>query len=252
MAKRASTSIRRARGSLSQDEILDGAQHLIERHGLAELSMPALARHLKSGVTSIYWYYRSKDELLQALTDRVTSEIYQGLPPIGEKPWDEELFDYYAAFHDLIDRHVVYRELFAHRVRVLVEHADLRPTVLQRLEDGLGFLVAGGLTPEEAATAMNACADFTCGFVVLGHGHDHDRVAEADRSSVRIDASQLPILHALGVEQLTDLRVERFEEGLRLLIDGVRSRLAARLAAEAGTDGRPRRGGRKAGTRATA
>ncbi len=35
------------------------------------LSMPQLARHLDVGVTSIYWYFRRKDELLDAMTERV-------------------------------------------------------------------------------------------------------------------------------------------------------------------------------------
>ena len=33
---------RRARGSLSREEILDGAQYLVEEYGLKQLSMPAL------------------------------------------------------------------------------------------------------------------------------------------------------------------------------------------------------------------
>jgi AcrR family transcriptional regulator len=45
-ASRASTKSRRARGSLSEEEILEGAKELVERHGLHELSMPALARTL--------------------------------------------------------------------------------------------------------------------------------------------------------------------------------------------------------------
>src|SRR5271168_1493138 len=89
---------RRARGSLSREEILDAAQELVEAQGLQQLSMPALAKQLKSGVTSIYWYFRSKDDLLEALTDRVTRDMYLKLPPIGDGAWDDELVDYFTAF----------------------------------------------------------------------------------------------------------------------------------------------------------
>ena len=58
------TRARRQRGSLSEEEILDGAHALIARGGLDALSMPALARELAAGVTSIYWYFRNKEELL--------------------------------------------------------------------------------------------------------------------------------------------------------------------------------------------
>src|SRR6202050_309032 len=106
---------RRARGSLSREEILDGAQELVEAQGLQQLSMPALAKQLKSGVTSIYWYFRSKDDLLEALTDRVTRDMYLKLPPIGDGAWDEELVGYFTAFRNLLEATPIYREVFAYR-----------------------------------------------------------------------------------------------------------------------------------------
>jgi AcrR family transcriptional regulator len=42
--------------------------------------MPVLARELGSGVTSIYWYCRSKDELVVALAERVEQQLYARLP----------------------------------------------------------------------------------------------------------------------------------------------------------------------------
>ncbi len=33
-----------------------------------------LAKHLDVGVTSIYWYFRKKDDLLNAMTDRALGQ----------------------------------------------------------------------------------------------------------------------------------------------------------------------------------
>jgi AcrR family transcriptional regulator len=49
---------RRERGSISVDEILNGAFEVAAEVSIDNLSMPLLARHLAVGVTSIYWYFR--------------------------------------------------------------------------------------------------------------------------------------------------------------------------------------------------
>ena len=58
---------RRERGSISVDEIINGAFEVATEVSIDNLSMPQLARHLDVGVTSIYWYFRKKDELLDAV-----------------------------------------------------------------------------------------------------------------------------------------------------------------------------------------
>ena len=62
--------------------------------GVDGLSMPRLARHLRVGVTSLYWYFRSKDELMSALTEEAADRLYQMLPDYRERPWDEHLHRY--------------------------------------------------------------------------------------------------------------------------------------------------------------
>src|ERR1700728_4162647 len=167
---RALAGTRRALGSVSEREILDSAQELVERHGLQELSMPALARHLQSGVTSIYWYFRSKDDLLRALTDRVTHEMYRALPPVGNGPWNEELIEYFVAFRNLMEETPLYREVFAYRPQLLFLRAAMGRSMLRRLEAGLRLLMDAGLDAEQAADVFNACSHYTRGFVVLEHG----------------------------------------------------------------------------------
>lgn len=220
---------RRPRGSLSQDEILDGAHELVERHGLQGLSMPALAKHLQSGVTSIYWYFRSKDDLLEALADRVSHQMYRQLPPVGDGPWDEELLEYFVAFRDLLEATPIYREIFAYRVRFLFVRAAMSRSMLERLEEGFALCERAGLELDQAAEAFNACSNFTRGFVVLEHGLEAEEVDSgfSRRLSSRLDPETFPTLSRLddfeGVMSLDD---EQFRFGLRLLIDGVRRRYA--------------------------
>ncbi|MGE3328254.1 MAG: TetR/AcrR family transcriptional regulator, partial [Acidimicrobiia bacterium] len=118
-AVRPKSASRRARGSMSRDEILDAARHLIALHGMRQLSMPGLARELGSGVTSIYWYFRNKDELLESLATEAIRESSLRLPPVGDGPWDEELVEYFGAFRALLHSNPVYREIGTYRPDLL-------------------------------------------------------------------------------------------------------------------------------------
>ncbi len=217
---------RRARGSLSPEEILNGAQELVEQHGLQQLSMPALAKRLHSGVTSIYWYFRSKDDLLEALTDRVTRQMYRALPPVGDGPWEDELVTYFMAFRDMLQTTPIYREVFAYRTRLLFLRAAMGPSMLRRLEAGLDLFTRAGLTPEQAAEAFNACSNYTRGFVILEHGLEGEEVDESvARMLQRVDQAEFPTLSQLGdFEKVMWLDEEQYLFGLRLLVHGIRRR----------------------------
>jgi AcrR family transcriptional regulator len=211
---------------LSEDEILEVAQEIVERDGLQQLSMPALAKQLKSGVTSIYWYFRSKDELLQALTDRVTREMYRALPPIGDGPWDEEIIAYFVAFRKLLGDTPLYREVFSYRARLLFLRSTLGRSMVRRLEEGLSLLMRAGLNAEQAAEAFNACSNYTRGFVILEHGLESEEVDQTiDAPLHRLDPGEFPTLSQLGdFEKVMWLDDEQFRFGLRLLVGGVRRR----------------------------
>lgn len=227
-------SARRPRGSLSEDEILAGARELIERDGLAALSMPVLARHLGSGVTSLYWYFRSKDELLTALAERVTTEMYAELPVVGEGEWSVELEQYFTSFREAAKRSPVYLELFEHRARFLFSRPPVAQALVPRLEAILSVLVRAGLSIEEASRVYAACSAYTRGFVLLEHGllveeTDPGIHRQLDDYVAGLDPLAFPSLTRLAsFERSMVLDDEKFELGLRLTIAGVRSLLDAK------------------------
>ena len=220
---------RRARGSLSADVILDAAEHIVDRDGLHGLSMPILARALGSGVTSIYWYFRSKDDLVVALADRVEQRLFARLPPVGDGPWDDELVAYFSAYRELIHHTPVYRETFSFRLRSAFSGSAITRSVLRRIDAGLALFARAGLTADEAARAYQSCASYTNGFVALEHGRaledagtDADIAAAADASLARLDPREVPVLSQ--VSEFGTVVAEgdaQFRRGLRLLLAGV-------------------------------
>jgi AcrR family transcriptional regulator len=227
---------RRARGSLSQEEILDGAYRVVAEEGLMALSMPALARELKAGVTSIYWYFRSKEDLLAALAERVVQEVYSRLPPVGDGRWDEEIERYFSAFRQELRRMPVYLELFSIRPRFIVTRPHVFETVSRRLEDEIGVLVELGIPADEAAHLYTACSVYTRGFVMLEHGFESEERNDPALATVlgeavlRLDPARYPILTQLRDFRPMVLDEDQFQRGLRLLIDGVRVKVETSAA----------------------
>ncbi|EUA49946.1 bacterial regulatory s, tetR family protein [Mycobacterium xenopi 4042] len=93
MAKQATADKRqrRERGSINPDDIITGAFELAEQVSIDNLSMPLLGKHLGVGVTSIYWYFRKKDDLLNAMTDRALRRYVFATPYVEASDWRETL-----------------------------------------------------------------------------------------------------------------------------------------------------------------
>jgi len=216
---------------MSREEILAGARKLIERKGLRELSMPGLARSLRCGVTSLYWYFRSKDDLLVALAEEVATELYQRLPPIGDRPWDRELEACFVAFREEALLAPVYLALFKHHARFLFSRPGVAQMIVRRLEDVTAMLVRAGLSAEQAAHSYGVCSAYTRGFVLLERGlvgeNPEAGVEEAiDRTVARLDPKEFPTLTQLpSFERAMRLDDAQFRLGLRLLIEGIRREL---------------------------
>lgn len=60
---------------VTRDSVLDTAMAMVEADGVAGISMRKLAAKLGVAPTAIYWHVGGKDELLDALVDRMGDEV---------------------------------------------------------------------------------------------------------------------------------------------------------------------------------
>jgi AcrR family transcriptional regulator len=155
---------RRERGSISVEEILNGAFEVAAEVSVDNLSMPVLARHLDVGVTSIYWYFRKKDELLDAMTDRALAQYEFTVPSIDASNWRESLRNHAQTMRRQFLGDPVLCDL------VLIRgHYGMRALhgALHEIERPVAALVEAGLTPEQAVETYGAISVHTRGSVVL-------------------------------------------------------------------------------------
>lgn len=215
---------RRARNSLSHEEILAAALELTETEGLAQLSMPALARKLGCAVMSIYKYFRNKDDLLDALAHRVMRELHRRLPPAGDGEWDVELVAYFTAYRDLMEDTPAYREVVLYASTSVVR-AALTPAQWRRLDTGIGLLQRAGLALADAVRVYNVCYNFTRAYVAYAHtvrAASSDLPAPDDTAIDRLDSTEYPILAMLpDPSAAIDVNEGGFALGLELLTAGI-------------------------------
>jgi AcrR family transcriptional regulator len=155
---------RRERGSISVDEILDGAFAVAAEVSIDNLSMPQLAKHLDVGVTSIYWYFRKKDELLDAMTDRALQRYEFTVPCIDASNWRASLRNHARTMRKRFLDDPILCDLVLIRGHY---GASALHGALQEIEHPVAALVEAGLTPEQAVETYGAISVHTRGSAVL-------------------------------------------------------------------------------------
>ena len=79
---------RATKAKLTRDRIVDAAVRFADEKGLDALSMRSLAKELNFGVMSLYNHVNDKDDLLDAMVEKVASEIEL---PTEVRVWKEDL-----------------------------------------------------------------------------------------------------------------------------------------------------------------
>ncbi|WP_305091974.1 TetR/AcrR family transcriptional regulator [Prescottella sp. R16] len=134
------------RRGLSLNEILDAAIELADEEGVAALSMARVAKRLGFTTMSLYRYVRSKDELLELISDRVVGTPPDIAPGLS---WREGLEVWARAEYDALMRHRWW-------LRLPISGAPLGPNNMAWLEAALGCLASTGLPePLKVQIALN-------------------------------------------------------------------------------------------------
>jgi AcrR family transcriptional regulator len=157
---------RRPRGTLSRAQIIDGAIRVAERMGVGDLSMPALAEELDVAVTSLYWYFHSRDELLDAATERAAWIVHEALPAATDEHWEVQVRRYWTAYHATLCGQPVLADLTILRAPSMVTSHGALHAHAQRMEAQLEALASGGFGVAEAIRAYAALSVFTRGCIM--------------------------------------------------------------------------------------
>lgn len=163
------------RGSLDAEQIVDAACHLAAEVGLQRFSIPQLGRRLEASAASVYWYFRSKDELMRAIADRVTTDFCAGLDDDDDLEGDDHVLRYFRVLWQRLRENPLWREVFITSFTSTLRYSDeaLRRAI-QVHQAEVTRIMAAGMTLEEATRAHTVLSAFTRGYVLVDHLSDND------------------------------------------------------------------------------
>jgi AcrR family transcriptional regulator len=174
MAQTAAEETGRTR--LSKAAVVDRALALSDAEGLDALTIRRLATELGVTPMALYWHFRSKEELLAGLAERVWAEIDTDVDEAAD--WPQQL-----------------RGLLESLLRVLREHPSASALLLTgeklnsdaalvAIETTLGVLRRAGFDPQRAA-AIARGALFTALMLVMSEPGFEPGMTEADRAELQ-------------------------------------------------------------------
>lgn len=212
---------------LSRKMLVAAALRVLEREGIDGLSMRKVAAELGVKAASLYWHVRSKEQLLDLLTDELMADAE---PPPRQGDWREQLREYSMRYR----RHLLGKRDAA---RAVAGRLALGPNLLRLMEDQLDRLRQAGFADADAALANYLLGAYVQGFVLQEQspisateteGASRSEVAQAAADRLRgLPETTFPNLVALAGDLTAPSMDDRFAFGLERLLDGLATLLPA-------------------------
>ena len=188
---------------LDRAAVAAAALRILDEEGAAAMTMRRIATSLDVEAASLYGHVESKDDLVDAVLDRVLDEV-----ELPERTDD--------ARADLIASFGAYRRaLIAHPAAgpMLTRRANRSPAQVRLIVRAMELLEAGGLSERGRVDAQVTLAAYVLGFVL-------QEVGRSTATPTRV-ADRSPVLRR-ALDTLAERDVDqRFEVGLGIILDGL-------------------------------
>jgi AcrR family transcriptional regulator len=208
------------RRPLSRERVLRAAVALADRSGIEALTMRRLGQELGVEAMSLYKHVANKDDVLDGIVDLVVGDIE--VPPSGT-PWRPAMRARAVSAHGV---------LLAHPWAALqiMSRFSIGPGMTHYLDATLGRLREGGFSVEGALDAWHTLDSHIYGFTLqeLGLPFEADEAAQVSADVLgTLSAEQFPhVVEVIG-HVMAHGRVEDFDFGLELILDGLERTLVA-------------------------
>jgi len=212
--------------AIERDKILDAALTLLNEVGLDQFTTRRLAERLGVQQPALYWHFRSKSALLDALNEEMLARHHNHRVPGSGESWEQFAVANARSFRDA---------LLAVRDGARI-NAGTRPSTSQfaDAERQLQLYVDAGFSGEEAFNISITLARFVVGFVL--EEQDEETRSQEDRQAPDADPLSDPLAEVAPFPILSEvlkplldggsINTEGvFEGGLAYLVEGARQSL---------------------------
>jgi AcrR family transcriptional regulator len=222
-----STRDRPAKPPLSEDVILDVALRVLRAEGLEAVTMRRLAQELDTGPASLYVYFSGRDQLRNAMLDRVAGFVELEEPDPAR--WRQQVHRLMRELLNAMEAHPGIAE-------VAIANPPSSPRAMQFADNLLGLLHAGGVRDRDAAWACDilpllttASAVETAVYQRRGDaGEDMDDMVERlSEALAALPPERFPNIARVGAAMTSGDGDARFDFALDTFLDGLAARAAA-------------------------
>lgn len=224
MAAKQDTRNTAAAPKLSKAAVVERALALGDAVGLEALTIRRLAAELGVTPMALYWHFRSKEELLAALGDRVWAEIDIDVDPAAD--WPAQLRGLLESLVQMLRAHPCASGLLLAGEKL---HGEAS---LLACEASLAVLARGGFDPEHASEITRS-ALLTALMLVMGEPGNYPAMDAAERTEHQrqnqIRLAMLPpdkfprLVAAAGPMTACDDPEFHYRLGINLFIAGVQA-----------------------------
>ncbi|WP_030907799.1 TetR/AcrR family transcriptional regulator [Streptomyces sp. NRRL F-5126] len=196
---------------LSRERIVAAAGVLVDAEGLEAVSTRRLAAQLGVSGPSLYNHFRTKDAILEAVADAVSSQVDLSMFDEGDaRDWRTALHDWAVSYRAALADH-------PRLVPVLARGPGRRPAGLRVADAVFGAMVRAGWPPAQATRIGALMRYFITGSALssFAQGFVDDAAAYDPREYPHLGQAHLLAEHRQRVDE------GAFETGLRALIDGL-------------------------------
>jgi TetR/AcrR family tetracycline transcriptional repressor len=216
------------RARLTKAAVVDRALALVDKTGLDALTIRKLATELGVTPMALYWHFRSKDDLLEGLGERLWSEI--DLTVDRAAPWTEQIRSLLESLLKVMRAHPAAPGLLLQTKKLSAE-AQLNATELT-----LDILRTAGFSPEDASMAARSV--LWTGIMLVMSEPGIESLDDAERTEVQRKkqvglATQSPVKFPRLVEcalpmTACDNPEDHYKFGVDLFVGGLAAIAAAR------------------------
>ncbi|HKS90586.1 MAG TPA: TetR/AcrR family transcriptional regulator C-terminal domain-containing protein [Tepidiformaceae bacterium] len=186
---------------LNKARIVAAALAIADEEGFAALSMRRVAQELGVATMSLYYYAKSKAELISAMDDALMAEI---LVPNLPEDWREALTAIAGRTRDVFVRHPW--------ALSSMQSAPPGDNAMRHMEQCLGALATTGMTTKDKLTLLALVDDFVFGYALRETAEDP--VVDMDAVKKRLATGIYPELNRTFGKELRMSIPNRFGLGL--------------------------------------
>jgi AcrR family transcriptional regulator len=194
--------------NLSREAIAAAALQIADEEGFDAVSMRRVAQELSVGTMSLYYYVKTKDDLIAVMDDALLGEA---LLPKVPKGWQQAMME--------IARHT--HALFLRHPWALVSMLSAPPglNAMRHMEQCLEALAETHMTNSEKLALLATVDDFVFGHALREAAND--TAIDTEFAAAQLATGAFPRIAKIFARGRFETRKDRFEQGLHALLNGL-------------------------------